>query len=182
MSNWSSKGPCGCRFSFQPSKNRPDPNQVCSCLIGWLVGWSISVVFLLGWNENLQPRGPLLDQFDTTVLIDGWMDGLFVFVVRSSPVWWPSSSVTWWRLTSCLQEPSRLLWMVSSHWSKTWHHFELWLDEDWTKWRTEGGGGGTSWSNSVFCPLVSQMSLCGQSFSRATSRISRRYFRSLTTT
>ena len=25
-------------------------------------------MFLLGWNENLQPHGPLLDQFDTTVL------------------------------------------------------------------------------------------------------------------
>ena len=41
VSNWSSKGPCGCRFSFQPS------------------------VFLL---QNLQPHGPLLDQFDTTGL------------------------------------------------------------------------------------------------------------------
>ena len=46
-------------------KNTPDPNQVCSCLVGWLVGWSKSGVFLLGWNENLQPHGPLLDQFDT---------------------------------------------------------------------------------------------------------------------
>ena len=27
--------------------------------------WSKSGVFLLGWNENLQPHGPLLDQFDT---------------------------------------------------------------------------------------------------------------------
>ena len=26
-SNWSSKGPCGCRFSFQPSNNTPDPNH-----------------------------------------------------------------------------------------------------------------------------------------------------------
>ena len=25
-------------------------------------------MFLLGWNENLQPHGPLLDQFDTTGL------------------------------------------------------------------------------------------------------------------
>ena len=32
----------------QPSKNTP--------------------VFLLGWNENLQPHGPLLDQFDTTAI------------------------------------------------------------------------------------------------------------------
>ena len=27
VSNWSSKGPCGCRFSFQPSKNTPDLDQ-----------------------------------------------------------------------------------------------------------------------------------------------------------
>ena len=26
------KGRCGCRFSFQPSNNTPDPNQLCSCL------------------------------------------------------------------------------------------------------------------------------------------------------
>ena len=25
-------------------------------------------MFLLGWNENLQPHGSLLDQFDTTDL------------------------------------------------------------------------------------------------------------------
>ena len=30
--------------------------------------WFGSGVFLLGWNENLQPHGPLLDQFDTTAL------------------------------------------------------------------------------------------------------------------
>ena len=30
--------------------------------------WFGSGVFLLGWNENLQPHGPLLDQFDTTGL------------------------------------------------------------------------------------------------------------------
>ena len=29
-----------------------------------------SGVFLLGWNENLQPHGPLLDQFDTPDLDD----------------------------------------------------------------------------------------------------------------
>ena len=33
------------------------------------VAWSKSGVFLLGWNENLQPHGPLLDQFDTPVLV-----------------------------------------------------------------------------------------------------------------
>ena len=32
VSNWSSKGPFGCRFSFQLSKNTPDLDQVCSCL------------------------------------------------------------------------------------------------------------------------------------------------------
>ena len=68
VSNWSSKGPCDCRFSFQLSKNTPDPNKVCSCLVGWLVGWSKSGVFLLDWNENLQPHGPLLDQFDTCAI------------------------------------------------------------------------------------------------------------------
>ena len=34
VSNWSSKGPCGCRFSFQPSKNTPDPP-----VLAWLADW-----------------------------------------------------------------------------------------------------------------------------------------------
>ena len=64
MSNWSSKGPCGCKFSFQQSKNTPDLDQLTKQEHNWFG----SGVFLLGWNENLQPHGPLLDQFDTTGL------------------------------------------------------------------------------------------------------------------
>ena len=50
------KGRCGCRFSFQPSKNTPDPNQVCSCLVGM---------------KTCSHSDPLLDQFDTTDLHKG---------------------------------------------------------------------------------------------------------------
>ena len=40
---------------------------MCNVLYStFLSTWS--GVFLLGWNENLQPHGPLLDQFDTPAL------------------------------------------------------------------------------------------------------------------
>ena len=51
VSNWSSKGPLWLQV-FIPTKQHHT--------------WSKSALFLLGWNENPQPRGPLLDQFDTT--------------------------------------------------------------------------------------------------------------------
>ena len=56
------KGRCGCRFSFQPSKNTPDPTnqlcndnlvEVCSCLVGM---------------KACRHSGPILDQFVTTDL------------------------------------------------------------------------------------------------------------------
>ena len=52
------KGRCGCRFSFQPSKSTPDPNQVCFIPTKQEHTWIGSGVFLLGWNENLQPQLP----------------------------------------------------------------------------------------------------------------------------
>ena len=52
------KGRCGCRFSFQPSKNTPDLNQVCFIPTKQEHSWFGSGVLLLGWNENLQPQWP----------------------------------------------------------------------------------------------------------------------------
>ena len=43
---------------------------------------------------------------------DNW-NLTWLILFRSFPVSWPSSSVTWWRLTSYRLEPSRSLWTVS---------------------------------------------------------------------
>ena len=62
------------------------PAILCSSIFSWVVTLThhsnvgkvsklSAGVFLLGWNENLQPHGPLPDQFDTTGLEPDWFIG-----------------------------------------------------------------------------------------------------------
>ena len=66
MSKLFHKGPCGCRFSFQPSSSTPDLTH----LINWSQlseSWS-NCVLLTVWSKNLQRHGPLWNSLDMPAL------------------------------------------------------------------------------------------------------------------
>ena len=59
MSKLFHKGPCGCRFLFQPVKSTQF-DQSTFWRLRSVEKWVRSGVLLLGWKENLQPNQPFI--------------------------------------------------------------------------------------------------------------------------
>ena len=88
---WSQTDPvkshCGCRFSFQPSKNTPDSTYSINWIVfTQLICWIRCVLAWVEWKPAAS--GPLLDQFETTVILHLCLFNCWNVLFLSSCTWW----------------------------------------------------------------------------------------------